>query len=274
MGSGNSSVPAAPNSDDLDPVTANIRISVRGSRETGKSSLIGKMRGARFQNVYVPTASIESSRIVWKSIMYTNVVMNVDIWDVIEEVRCITDDEPDCSNDASSADVPKQIDGILVMYDPRRPETVTTAVRIIEATASQLPIIVVANFLDKRKRRLVVPANIMRYADRIVHIQASVRTNRGLPIIAKWLDQVYMYCRYRTHQALYEQTYPEMDRIRESVKSMSDRECGVVQQKERTYVTHKRIMMETTNPEGRPSLAALLQPKKNTDTEVGEEEVG
>lgn len=268
MGSGESQV------SQTDPinqmrVTGEIRISVHGARRTGKTALLRRMQNLPFQQEYEPTPSMQSIRLMWRSITYPAEFLRVEVWDVVDqalpseesaEIKVI-------APDAGSVDTFSRADGVIIIYDPMRPETVEFAARLIAVCPAEMPIILISNFLDLRENAPKVDEMLLQYMERVVHVQVSLKTNKGLPVVAKWLDQALLYSKRKYYEALYKRTETELEEHAENVRRMT----GSVQ---KTPV-QKSVGEDKPSPEepapdrtdrnddeckNRPELAVLLAP--------------
>ena len=80
--------------------TYNMRVIIRGDRNTGKTQLWNRMQGKGFSVAYIPTAQIQTATIDWNH-KTTSEVIKVEVWDVVD--RGLKGDGSDDFADQSSA---------------------------------------------------------------------------------------------------------------------------------------------------------------------------
>ena len=115
----------------------------------------------------------------------------------------------------------KRSDGIIVMYDPTDDESARYAVGVINEAPDEVPILVIANFLDTRKYEPAVHELMEFVSTRIVHIQASSLGMRGLSSVASWLDEPLIYHRKMMFHTLAEHIQKEMATLRDDLRNLS-----------------------------------------------------
>ena len=271
MGSGESKSLAPGAGDQSARVTTQILITIHGARNTGKTSLVRRMKNEDFDKSYKPTPSIQSSQIIWHSLTYPNEYIRVDVWDVVDEAL----EEPSESElrvappDASTVDTFSRADGIIVMYDPSRRDTVTSAVATIASCPPDIPIIVIANFLDQRGNKPVTHPMIMQYMERIVHVNVSVRSNKGLPVVAKWLDEALLFSRFKYYEAQVKAMNGQMLELAETIRVTSARQWKAPQKKTVQVIRRKAPQepSQISAVSSAPVLSNLLMARQESNDE-------
>lgn len=171
------------------PIFHEILIVIRGSRKTGKTSLLRRMKAIPFQSTYKPTRFLQSSDIIWNPISRPNEAIRIFVWDVVDKALQVdpsikmTKQYPDASN----TDTLSRADGIIVMYDNRNEDSAQYAASVIQEAPPETPLIVLANFCDEIEHNHVHPV-LTPLENKFYHISTSMKNNIGLAELATWLD--------------------------------------------------------------------------------------
>lgn len=229
MGADESSIPIGSyrvNINPSIPISDQITIAVHGKRKVGKTSLIHKMLDIPLSWQYIPTPTMEATEFCWKSIRHPDEIIKITVWDVVD---CALKDNENSNiilPDAQTVDTLKTADGIIILYDPDIEETADYAISIIEKSPENLPIICLANFLDRRKMMKKIPDKFDKYNERIVHVQSSIYSHRGLQNVAEWLDIPLLYNRekyFMKRSEIAEAEINDFDKIfNNSIKTMTE----------------------------------------------------
>ena len=204
------------------PVSDQITISLHGKRRSGKTTLLSRMRNIEPPPNYEPTPTMESMEFLWKSMGNPDETIKITVWEVVERAIRGADVDPEAIlPDASTVDTFKRSDGIIVMYDPTDDESARYAVGVINEAPDEVPILVIANFLDTRKYEPAVHELMEFVSTRIVHIQASSLGMRGLSSVASWLDEPLIYHRKMMFHTLAEHIQKEMATLRDDLRNLS-----------------------------------------------------
>ena len=170
-------------------ITDHITISIRGSRKTGKTSLVTRMQAKRLYPDYSQTPIMTATEVVWKPVTRENDLISITIWDVVDKAIRHLDVDPNVSlPDASTVDTFSRADGVIVMYDPKNQHSIKYAVNVLKEAPPEIPIIVCSNFSDRNITNYGMPDEIRAYENRILHVHTSMVSNQGLRTVAKWLD--------------------------------------------------------------------------------------
>lgn len=160
-------------------------IVVRGTRRSGKSTLVRRMKGQGFEANYEPTPGLEAIEIPWR----TNRDMSVKIrvWDVVEHY--LTDKSSTPLPDATTVDTLKRANGLIILIDSRDPESVDLAVELVSGAPEDLQVCIFSNFIDEAETvKPVIPDKLQQEIGRFFFIPGSLKTNQGLIELAKWLE--------------------------------------------------------------------------------------
>ena len=197
-------------------VTGEMLISIQGLSGTGKTSLIKKMKGQKFEENYIKTKQLEVNQIYWKHIGFKNEYLRCLVWDVVAPE--INRDDKD--NDFEKIDSLSRMDGIIILYDPLKIQTVRYAINIINEAPSRIPIVLLANFLDKRKSKPLLLPILERYMSRVIHIHVSLKTNEGIDLLKKWLDGPFLYNKRKSYIAMLNDASQNLINMKKNLQSM------------------------------------------------------
>ena len=109
-------------------------IVIRGERQTGKTTLVSRMKGQNFNPTYTPTPSLEVFQFPWKlNSSHCNNVM-ISIWDVVEHSIAQPNNDSNPSTppaDAQTIDTLKRANGLVILIDSRKETSIDLAEKII-----------------------------------------------------------------------------------------------------------------------------------------------
>eukprot|EP00794_Sanderia_malayensis_P016000 gene16000-17611_t len=112
----------------------NMKIVIKGDRNTGKTCLFQRLQGKPFNDAYIPTQSIQAASISWNYKGHGSIV-KVDVWDIVDKGQKkhkqdslkISNESQDASNeqdamaDADFIDVYKGTHGVIMLLDITKP---------------------------------------------------------------------------------------------------------------------------------------------------------
>uniref|UniRef100_A0AC34Q8W6 Rab-like protein 6 n=1 Tax=Panagrolaimus sp. JU765 TaxID=591449 RepID=A0AC34Q8W6_9BILA len=176
-------------------VNYNMKIVIRGDRNSGKTCLWKRIQGQQFCEVYNPTEEIQVASIMW-NYRASDFIVKLDVWDVVDESpkrRQKSDglklsNEPftseptnyvetpacdagfvdvykNCNEptnyvetpacDAGFVDVYKNCNGVLMVFDITKPWTWNYIERELDGIPSHIPVLIMANKVDLESQRQV-----------------------------------------------------------------------------------------------------------------------
>jgi hypothetical protein len=161
-----------------------LLIMIRGFKKVGKTCLLRRMTGQAITETYVPTAITQQSTSIWRP---KGRRVSLTLLDVVSVSPRLS---------TSSHGVPH---GVILMYDPRTPESVSYAADVIAHTSTTIPIAILTNFQDLITADL--HPSLGDFSNRCVSIVSSMTTNLGLVELSRWLElplSLNVFCFYRS----------------------------------------------------------------------------
>ncbi|KAI6205207.1 Methyltransferase [Aphelenchoides besseyi] len=204
-------------------VNFNMKVVIRGDRNTGKTCLWRRLQGQQFEEAYKPTDEIQVANITW-NYRTSDHIVKVDIWDVVDESsrrrpkssslkldnnQTATAPSPDpdlmvC--DATFVDVYKNCNGVLLIFDITKLWTWKYVCRELDRIPSTLPVLVMANKLDMESEREVReeevnsflstyqrPTTNGRLKAPIRYSTTSMKTAQGLKFLHNFLNIPFLF---------------------------------------------------------------------------------
>ncbi|XP_048587044.1 rab-like protein 6 isoform X2 [Nematostella vectensis] len=195
----------------------NMKIVIKGDRNTGKTCMFHRLHGKPFNEQYIPTNEIQVGSIQW-SYRATDDVVKVDIWDIVDVGKSkkardslkFENDEDDDGNavlDAGFVDVYKGTHGVLMLLDITKPWTFTYVRRELPKVPPHIPVLVLANRRDMEEHRLVDSEEITSFInslerpDRsppIHYAESSMKNGFGLKYIHTFLSFPFLMLQRET----------------------------------------------------------------------------
>ncbi|KAF9152001.1 Rab-like protein 6, partial [Linnemannia schmuckeri] len=243
-------------------IPLNMKIVIRGDIRTGKTSLFERLQGHPFPNEhnYRTTAQIQVANIPWQY-AHTKDIIKVEVWDVVDKgvqtgdlkgsssgsalkIENNTPASPSKSNpasdtdsaphaafalDASTIDVYRNTDGVILLYDISKPWTFDYVAKALVDVPINIPVLLLSNFTDDSNPRPVVSNgrvealmkehNDIRYkhhcapANLIRHLDSSMRTGLGLKEIHESFGIAFLNVLRETHRKQYDQKTLEISEL-------------------------------------------------------------
>lgn len=190
----------------------NMKLLLRGDRNTGKSCLFKRLQGGQFVENYVPSEEINVASIQW-NYKATDDIVKVEVWDVVDrgKKRKALDglklaeansnfEQP--ALDAEFVDVYKGAHGVILMFDVTKAWTFDYVKKEASQVPKHLPVLILANFIDKAHHRCVSRAQAMGFiedeldrgsnAAQTLYAESSMRNGFGLKFLHKFLNLPFL----------------------------------------------------------------------------------
>lgn len=176
-----------------------LLISIRGAKQTGKSSLQRRMCGKPFTEEYSATTITQARVINFAPKTKPGTVVAITLLDVVSMNARIA---------ATSHGLPH---GVIVIYNPAVKETVDYALSVIQETPRNIPIALLTNFQDVATADL--HPRFRPYVQRCFTIGSSMKTNLGLAELARWLELPFALSIYASYKQMHTHAQKEIKRL-------------------------------------------------------------
>ncbi|XP_051551682.1 rab-like protein 6 isoform X2 [Myxocyprinus asiaticus] len=200
-------------------VQYNMKIVIRGDRNTGKSTLWHRLQGKKFQEEYIPTQEIQATSIHW-NYKTTDDVVKVEVWDVVDKgkgkKRCDTlklenesqeQAESELALDAEFVDVYKNCNGVVMMFDITKQWTYNYILRELPKVPTHVPVCVLGNYRDMGEHRVVLPDDIRDFiaglnrplgSSYIHYAESSMKNGFGLKYLHRFFNIPFLQLQRET----------------------------------------------------------------------------
>ncbi|XP_053230169.1 rab-like protein 6 [Podarcis raffonei] len=203
-------------------VQYNMKIVIRGDRNTGKTTLWHRLQGKKFLDAYVPTQEIQVTSIHW-NYKTTDDIVKVEVWDVVDKGvagKCKRRGdglklENDPSQEAEAAlaldaeflDVYKNCNGVVMMFDITKQWTFNYVLRELPKVPNHVPVCVLGNHRDMGQHRVILPDDVrdlIRRIDRppgasyVRYAESSMKNSFGLKYLHKFFNIPFLQLQRET----------------------------------------------------------------------------
>lgn len=198
----------------------NMKIVIKGDRNTGKTCLFQRLQGKPFNEQYIPTNEIQVASIHW-NYRTTDDVVKVEVWDVVDKgkskksqnsLKLENDSKAEGEKDATVldaefVDVYKGAHGVLMTMDITKPWTFKYIERELPKVPPHIPVLVLANHRDMGEHRLVPKDEVVAFIQHLerpdrsppVHYaETSMKNGFGLKYIHKFLNLPFLLLQRET----------------------------------------------------------------------------
>lgn len=200
-------------------VQYNMKIVIRGDRNTGKSTLWHRLQGKKFQEEYIPTQEIQVTSIHW-NYKTTDDVVKVEVWDVVDKGKgkkrsetLKLENEPqeqaesEPALDAEFLDVYKNCNGVIMMFDITKQWTYNYILRELPKVPTHVPVCVLGNYRDMGEHRVVLPDDIRDFiaglnrplgSSYIHYAESSMKNGFGLKYLHRFFNIPFLQLQRET----------------------------------------------------------------------------
>ncbi|XP_064210486.1 rab-like protein 6 isoform X2 [Anguilla rostrata] len=199
-------------------VQYNMKIVIRGDRNTGKSTLWHRLQGHKFLEEYIPTQEIQATSIHW-NYKTTDDVVKVEVWDVVDKGKgkkrgesLKLENEPQESEgemalDAQFLDVYKNCNGVILMFDITKQWTFNYILRELPKVPTHVPVCVLGNHRDMGEHRVILPDDIHEFisglnrpmgSSYIHYAESSMKNGFGLKYLHRFFNIPFLQLQRET----------------------------------------------------------------------------
>ncbi|XP_071399705.1 LOW QUALITY PROTEIN: rab-like protein 6 [Centroberyx affinis] len=221
-------------------VQYNMKIVIRGDRNTGKSTLWHRLQGKKFLEEYIPTQEIQATSIHW-NYKTTDDVVKVEVWDVVDKGQkhplpegvgkgkkrgenLKLENEPQESDevalDAEFLDVYKNCNGVIIMFDITKQWTFNYILRELPKVPTHVPVCVLGNHRDMGEHRVILPDDIRDLiaglnrpmgSSYIHYAESSMKNGFGLKYLHRFFNIPFLQLQRETLLRQLETNQLDMD---------------------------------------------------------------
>ncbi|XP_051788250.1 rab-like protein 6 isoform X1 [Erpetoichthys calabaricus] len=209
-------------------VQYNMKIVIRGDRNTGKSTLWHRLQGKKFLEEYIPTQEIQVTSIHW-NYKTTDDVVKVEVWDVVDKGHKFPhpdgpgkskkrgeglklENEPqeaesEMALDAEFLDVYKNCNGVIMMFDITKQWTFNYILRELPKVPNHVPVCVLGNHRDMGEHRVILPDDIRDFiaglnrplgSSYIHYAESSMKNGFGLKYLHRFFNIPFLQLQRET----------------------------------------------------------------------------
>ncbi|XP_039200851.1 rab-like protein 6 [Crotalus tigris] len=199
-------------------VQYNMKIVIRGDRNTGKTTLWHRLQGKKFVEEYIPTQEIQVTSIHW-NYKTTDDIVKVEVWDVVDKGKCKKrgdglklDNDPqeaesEMALDAEFLDVYKNCNGVVMMFDITKQWTFNYILRELPKVPTHVPVCVLGNYRDMGEHRVILPDDVREFIDNLNrphgssyfrYAESSMKNSFGLKYLHKFFNIPFLQLQRET----------------------------------------------------------------------------
>uniref|UniRef100_A0A6I8NR71 Rab-like protein 6 n=1 Tax=Ornithorhynchus anatinus TaxID=9258 RepID=A0A6I8NR71_ORNAN len=199
-------------------VQYNMKIVIRGDRNTGKTTLWHRLQGKAFIEEYIPTQEIQVTSIHW-NYKTTDDIVKVEVWDVVDKGKCkkrgdglkLENDpqeaESELALDAEFLDVYKNCNGVVMMFDITKQWTFNYILRELPKVPTHVPVCVLGNYRDMGEHRVILPDDVREFIHNLNrppgssyfrYAESSMKNSFGLKYLHKFFNIPFLQLQRET----------------------------------------------------------------------------
>ncbi|XP_042579396.1 rab-like protein 6 [Cyprinus carpio] len=235
-------------------VQYNMKIVIRGDRNTGKSALWHRLQGKKFLEEYIPTQEIQVTSIHW-NYKTTDDVVKVEVWDVVDKGQKLPlpegvgkgkrrgenlklenepqETETEMALDAEFLDVYKNCNGVILMFDITKQWTFNYILRELPKVPTHVPVCVLGNQRDMGEHRVILPDDIRDFINSlnrppgssyIHYAESSMRNGFGLKYLHRFFNIPFLQLQRETLLRQLETNQLDIDAVLEELSVQQETE--------------------------------------------------
>ncbi|XP_069791125.1 rab-like protein 6 isoform X2 [Narcine bancroftii] len=199
-------------------VQYNMKILIRGDRNTGKTTLWHRLQGKKFVEQYIPTQEIQVTSIHW-SYKTTDDIVKVEVWDIVDKGKSRRkgeglklENDPQESDaemalDAEFLDVYKNCNGVIMMFDITKQWTFSYIMKELPKVPDHIPVCVLGNHRDMGEHRVILPDDVKDFIQNISRLprssyiryaESSMRNGFGLKYLHRFFNIPFLQLQRET----------------------------------------------------------------------------
>eukprot|EP00277_Geminigera_cryophila_P004203 CAMPEP_0179419172 /NCGR_PEP_ID=MMETSP0799-20121207/8448_1 /TAXON_ID=46947 /ORGANISM="Geminigera cryophila, Strain CCMP2564" /LENGTH=336 /DNA_ID=CAMNT_0021192609 /DNA_START=18 /DNA_END=1025 /DNA_ORIENTATION=+ len=220
-----------------------MKILIRGQRKTGKTQLLRRLQALPFLPDYTPTPEISTAHLIW-TCPATNEKVKVEFWDVVDkgiqpdqmwagvtggkggenvQSQKPSEQEKVVLLDADTIDVYRGCDGVILLHDPSRPETLAYSLGLLKDMKPDIPVILVANFADSRKYAVTKEVSTaVKKRERSATISACSKDGFGVDLVRDFLTVPFIAIKQRYAQRQLHTAKDSIETTRNKLDTFGD----------------------------------------------------
>lgn len=272
-------------------VQYNMKIVIRGDRNTGKSTLWQRLQGGKFQEEYLPTQEIQVTSIHW-NYKTTDDVVKVEVWDVVDKGQKIPlpegvgkskkrgdtlklenepqETESEIALDAEFLDVYKNCNGVIMMFDITKQWTYNYILRELPRVPTHVPVCVLGNHRDMGEHRVILPDDIRDFiasmnrplgSSYIHYAESSMKNGFGLKYLHRFFNIPFLQLQRETLLRQLETNQLDMDATLEELTVQQETE-------DQNYEIFLDMMETRTKGYSSPSAANGQSPSSGSQSPI------
>ncbi|TRZ12732.1 hypothetical protein HGM15179_014380 [Zosterops borbonicus] len=188
-------------------VQYNMKIVIRGDRNTGKTTLWHRLQGKKFIEEYIPTQEIQVTSIHWnyKSKMEEGKCKKRG--DGLKLENDPQEAEAEMALDAEFLDVYKNCNGVVMMFDITKQWTFNYILRELPKVPTHVPVCVLGNYRDMGEHRVILPGDVRDLIDNLNrppgssyfrYAESSMKNSFGLKYLHKFFNIPFLQLQRET----------------------------------------------------------------------------